>query len=75
MNQPYYESTLGTGGIRRKIYLIIHLGKPVLAKITPILSAIERAPTHQDTIEQGVFRTVLSAYKLLRAEITGSDMI
>ena len=35
------------------------------------ISAIRRAPTHQDTIEQGALRTVLSAYELLRAEITG----
>ena len=32
------------------------------------ISAIRRAPTHQDTIEQGVLRTVLSACELLRAE-------
>ena len=32
------------------------------------ISAVRRAPTHQDTIEQGVLRTVLSAYELLRAE-------
>ena len=39
------------------------------------ISAIRRAPTHKDTIEQGVLRTVLSAYELLRAEITGYDMV
>ena len=31
------------------------------------LSAIRRSPTHQDTIEQGVLSTVLSACELLRA--------
>ena len=39
------------------------------------ISAISRAPTHKDTIEQGVLRTVLSAYELLRAGITGYDMV
>ena len=31
------------------------------------VSAVRRSPTHQDTIELGVFSTVPSAYELLRA--------
>ena len=60
--------TLGGGGVKFCLLGWVNF------TLGPI-SAIRRAPTHQDTIEQGVLRTVLSAYELLRAGITGSGMV
>jgi hypothetical protein len=66
-----------TGGCAGLIYMrSLHWGGGVLNFYSlaleilhlVLLSAIRRAPTHQDTIEQGALRTVLSAHELLRAE-------